>query len=192
MNKYHRQHSKEIKDIMRTDRFGKMDYKKARRKWRKGIRAFPVGDSGTWQSFDCSRLVLSREQLREVGQAYSMISRYAAERRLEITWEFDPLLDGYVLYGRGRAYTGQRFGFRHIISAHDIRYYRGSLVDIAYYIIPRLDHELDKNGFYPPKLEENYILDPCWEIRSDGGIRLREVSLIPNPRKGIWNENKGY
>lgn len=186
MNKHNRQRSKEIKDIMRTDRFGKMDYKQARRKWQNGIRAFPVGDSGNWLSFDCSRLGFSREQLREVGQAYYMIARYAAERCLEASWEFDHLSDGYVLYVRGRTYTGQRFGFRQIISVHDLTYYRGSLVDIAYYIIPRLDHALNKNGFYPPKLEEeNYILDPCWEIRSDGTRRLREVSLIPNPRKGI-------
>jgi hypothetical protein len=114
-----------------------------------------------------------------------MISRYTAERHLETTWEFDPFADGYILRVTGRAYTGQRFGFRQIISVRDLQYYRGSLIDIAYYIIPRLDHELDKNGFYPPKLEENYILDPCWEIRSDGNMRLREVSLIPNPRKGI-------
>jgi hypothetical protein len=185
MNKYNRQRSKEIKDIMRTDRFGKMDYKQARRKWRKGIRAFPVGDSGNWLSFDCSRLNLSREQLREIGQAYYMIARYAAERRLDTAWEFDPFADGYILRITGRTYTGQRFGFRQIISASDLTYYRGSLVDIAYYIIPRLDHELDKNGFYPPKFEENYILDPCWEIRSDGSMRLREVSLMPNPRKGM-------
>ena len=33
-------------------------------------------------------------------------------------------------------------------------------------------------------MEENYILDPCWEIRADGSLRLREVSIIPNPMKG--------
>lgn len=185
MNKYNRQRSKEIKDIMRADRFGKMGYKQARREWRKGIRAFPVGDSGEWLSFDCSRLNFSRKQLQEVGQAYSMIARYAAERHLETTWEFDPFADGYVLRLTGRAYTGQRFGFSYAFSMYHLQQCRGPLTGIANYAIRRIDQELHRRGFYPPKLEENYILDPCWEIRSDGTMRLREVSLIPNPRKGI-------
>ena len=32
--------------------------------------------------------------------------------------------------------------------------------------------------------ESNYILDPCWQIRPDGSLRLLEVSLNPNQKKG--------
>lgn len=185
MNKYDRQRSKEIKDIIRTDQFGKMDYKQARRKWKNGVRAFPVGDSGQWLAFDCSKFNFSRKQLQEVGQAYYMIARYAAERHLETNWEFYPFADGYVLYIRGRTYTGQRFGFQHVLSTYHLQQCRGPLAGLANYIIRKLDRELHRQGFYPPKLDESdYILDPSWMILPDGSVRLYEVSLIPNPRKG--------
>lgn len=43
MNKYQKEKSHEIRDIMRADKFGRTTYKEAKRKWRKGIRAFPIG-----------------------------------------------------------------------------------------------------------------------------------------------------
>ena len=33
----------------------------------------------------------------------------------------------------------------------------------------------------PPK---NYIFDPCWVMRPDGSMWLREISVIPDPMKG--------
>jgi hypothetical protein len=38
MNKYQKEKSREIRDIMRTDPWRKMSYKEAKRKWRNGIR----------------------------------------------------------------------------------------------------------------------------------------------------------
>ena len=33
-------------------------------------------------------------------------------------------------------------------------------------------------------MEESSVLDPCWVMRPDGSAYLREVSLIPKPKKG--------
>lgn len=42
MNKHRKTISREIKDIMLTDKFGRMSYKEAKRKWKKGFRSVPI------------------------------------------------------------------------------------------------------------------------------------------------------
>lgn len=37
--------------------------------------------------------------------------------------------------------------------------------------------------------EPNYILDPSWIVRPDGSLYLREISIIPNPKKGRRMKN---
>lgn len=33
------------------------------------------------------------------------------------------------------------------------------------------------------QLNSDYIFDPCFVIRPDGSMHLREISIIPNPEK---------
>lgn len=147
MNKYQKEKSREIRDIMRTDKWGKMTYKEARRKWRNGIRAFPVGAASLYESFDLGRLGLSRNKMRELGQAYSDIATYSAMHGLNFRCYLDSHFDQYILRFTGRNYnTGKSYGFSASVTSDLIRQSTCSLVFLAKYILEQLDHEVKTHG----------------------------------------------
>ena len=153
MNRRDKEKSREIRDIMRTDKWGRMTYKQAHSKWKKGIRAFRVGDNGRWIAFNGGRYGFSREQLRELGRGYFRIAKYAKERHMTLEWEYNSFWNFVVLYASGRTFTGERFGYRQVIDIYDLRHSRCSFEYLANHIIDNMDRELNKYGFYPPKYE---------------------------------------
>ena len=161
MNKYRKEKSREIRDIMRTDPWRRMSYKEAKRKWRKGIRAFPVGAARLYKSFDLCRLGLSRSKIREFGQAYTDIVKYSTAHGLDFRLEYETHFDTYVFYFTGMNYiTGKRYGFRGSIASDVIRQSTCSFAFLAKYILEQLDHEVKTKGIgFKP--EYKYI--PIWD-----------------------------
>lgn len=155
MNKFNKEKSSEIRDIMRTDNWGRMTYKGARRKWRKGTRVVWFSPKGPFMAFDNDRLCLSRKKLREFALVHVKILKYANERCLEVEWEHVPFYHALVLRVSGRAFNGKRFGYRQLIDIFDFRLSNCSCEDLANRIIDNLDRELNRNGFYPPKYERS-------------------------------------
>lgn len=154
MNKYQKEKSREIRDIMRTDPWRRMSYKEAKRKWRKGIRAFPVGSTHSYELFDLGRLGLSRGKMRELGKAYFEILEYTAIHGLDFRCIYDRTFDQYVLRFTGRNYhTGKVHGFSSGISSDVIRQSNCSLVFLAKYILEQLDHEVQTHNI---GLKPNY------------------------------------
>lgn len=190
MNKYQKERSREIRDIMRSDGFGRMTYKEAKRKWRKGIRAFRIGDMYAWKAADISHLGFTHKQLKEVGKAYHEIIKYCAKNSLAFTCQYEPYFDSYQLGFRGRSLDGKMYSQRHSVTATLLRQYTGSVVDIAEYVLHAVDHELQKSGFIVPadtEIQSMYprmtlppwcMLDPGYSIKSDGSIRINEISII--------------
>lgn len=163
MNKYQKEKSREIRDIMRTDKWGKMTYKEAKRKWRNGIRAFPAGSTLPYKAFDLGKFGLSRSKLRELRQAYAEIVKYAVAHGLDFRWEFESPFDQYVLRFTGTNYnTGERHGFRTAVSGDAIRQSTCSLVFLAKYILERLDREVQIYGI-GLKPEFNYKFTPVYD-----------------------------
>lgn len=157
MNKRQKEKSREIRDIMRTDRWRKMTYKEAKRKWRKGVRAFPVGTSHMYESFDLGRLGLSRSKMRELGQAYAKIVEYSVMHGLDFECEYSTTLDQYTLHFKGKNYiTGKCYRFGARIGTTEITQVACSLDSLADYILRQLDHEVEINGI-GPKPEYRYI-----------------------------------
>lgn len=156
MNKYQKERSREIRDIMRTDLFGRMTYKEAKRKWRKGIRAFRVGDTHIWEAFDLARLGFSRSKMREVGQAYHKIAECCAKNELKFHCSYaHHFLDEYILDFRGTDYnTGRQFGITHRVSSGVLRQERCSLAFLAEHIIEEVDCQLKANDIRSVKLKK--------------------------------------
>ena len=151
MNKFDKEKSREIRDIMRTDKWGRMTYKEARREWRKGTRVVWFSPEGPWMAFDNNRLCLSHKKLREFALVHTKILKYTNERCLEVEWEHEPFRHALILRVSGRAFNGKRFGYRQLVDIFDCIRSECPSEYLASMIIDRLDHELHKYGFYPPK-----------------------------------------
>ena len=162
MNKHNKEKSREIRDIMRTDKWGRMTYKEARRKWRKGTRVVWFSPKGPWMAFDNNRLCLPRKKLREFALVHTKILKYANERCLEVEWEKVSFNSMLVLRISGRAFNGKRFGYRQAFDIFDFRLFNCSCEDLANRIVYNLDRELNRNGFYPPKYERPEPILKWW------------------------------
>lgn len=141
MNKYQKERSREIRDIMRSDGFGRMTYKEARRKWRAGIRAFRIGDMYAWKAVDLGRFRFSREKLKEVGRAYYKILMYCAERGLTFTCDYKSYYDYYLLSFKGKSFDDMRYRVDHSVTV-DLIQCATSLVDLTDYILEKVNAEL--------------------------------------------------
>jgi hypothetical protein len=152
MNKYQKERSREIRDIMRTDVWDKMTYKEARRQWRSGIRAFRCGDTHIWKSYNLAHLGFSRSKMREVGQAYYKIYEYCVRNGLTFTCEYEPFFDSYQFRFKGGYLQGRpMYASGHAIARDRIMRYGGSVVDIADWILKELDRQLTNSGFIAPE-----------------------------------------
>lgn len=149
MNRHQKQKSREIKDIMRTDVWRKMSYKEAKRKWKSGIRAFPIGPNQTWRMFYLARLRYNRERLRELGQAVHMLISYATGKGMTLTVEYWPSIDSYWLKFRGKDISGTSFGAATRVTAIMLRQYAGPLQDVARFIAKNTDREIEELGVTP-------------------------------------------
>lgn len=153
MNKYQKEKSREIRDIMRSDPWGRMTYKEAKRKWRKGIRAFRIGDMQSLHALkavDLAHLGFTRSKLREVGQAYHNIIKYCAKRELAFDCCYEPRSDYYWLKFKGRSWDGRMCEVRTSVTADSLRQYAGSVVDIAEHVLSEVDERFKKLDFVPP------------------------------------------
>lgn len=139
MNKYQKEKSREIRDIMRSDNWRRMTYKEAKRKWRKGIRAFRIGDMYAWKAANLSHLGFSRKQLKEIGKAYHKISLYSTNRNLIFDCYHEVHVDSYILRFTGWAYNGKKFGIGQVVSCDQIRQYSGSLLDITHRVLEEVE-----------------------------------------------------
>lgn len=168
MNKHNKQKSREIRAIMRTDKWGRMTYREARRKWKNGTRVVWFSPNGPFMALDNNRLCLSYTKLREFARVHTEILKYANERYLEVEWEHESFSTMLVLRVSGRAFNGKRFGYRQLVDIFDFRLSKCPPEYLASMIIDKLDHELHECGFYPPKLvrplleipEDPYCLTP--------------------------------
>lgn len=173
MNKHQKEKSREIRDIMRSDGFGRMTYKEAKRKWKKGIRAFRIGDMHAWKAADISHLGFSHKQLKEVGKAYYKVLVYCSDRRLLFSCYYESCFDSYVLRFSGLSVDGKKYGISQSITGDLIRQYRGSLMDITERLLEMVNHRLreftlpsvvktdiDEKSLYP-----RIVIHP-WDARS--------------------------
>lgn len=171
MNKYQKEKSREIRDIMRSDGFGRMTYKEAKRKWRKGIRAFRIGDMYAWKEADISHLGFNRKQLQEAGRAFYKILTYCSERNLGFNCFYEAGVDSYILRFTGRSVDGKRFGIMHAVNGESIRYYAGSLSTLTHRMLDEINCRLQK--FIFPDV-----------IKTD----LNTESLYPRMTVHPWNQ----
>lgn len=142
MNKYQKEKSREIRDIMRSDNFGRMAYKEAKRRWRKGIRAFKVGNE--WVGVDIAHLGFSRKQIMEAGRAYLKVLEYCTKRNLKLDCYYDHHTDAYILRFHGRSVDRKAYYVGHAVSALNLRYYRGSLMDITERVLDDVNSRLQE------------------------------------------------
>lgn len=142
MNKYQKERSREIRDIMRSDRWGRMTYKEAKRKWRNGVRAFRIGDMYDWKAADISHLGFSRKQLKEVGQAYYKILKYCAERGLTFDCVHDRYFDFYEMSFKGRTVDGKHYRVNQKVTGELVRQCTGRLVDLTDHVLENVNVQL--------------------------------------------------
>ena len=118
MNKRQKEKSREIRDIMRTDKWGRMTYQEAKRKWRKGVRALPM----------------------------AKLAHCAAERGLTVDYTYEPALDYHLLRFVGRDIFGHRYGYSITLMGYELRMHRCSIHNLVDRIIADLDYGLAKLG----------------------------------------------
>lgn len=161
MNRYRKVISREIKDIMRTDKWGRMTYKEAKRKWKAGIRAFPIGPDQRWVEFEVGRLGFNRDRLRELGQAVYMLISYASGKGMKLTVEYWPSTDAYYLKFRGKDISGKPFGTAIFVTATLLRQCEVSLLDVVRHVVKYTDREIEALGVTPaPKGFITYVKVP--------------------------------
>ena len=200
MNKYQKARSREIKDIIRADpyegapvspwRFGRMSYKQARREWKRGIRAFRVGNTWVWKAADMGHLGFDREKLREVGQAYYKIYEFAIRNSYTLDCRYDSYFDACLLKFSGWLPDGQKYSTGASLTSDLLRHYRGSLVDIAENIINAVDREFTKRGYIARRTTIAEMYPPIFrkpgsfpsEEQIHGGFTTRYL--------GKWDVNK--
>lgn len=95
MNRHKRHIHELIRDIQRSDRFGRMTYKQARRKYKEGVRAIPIKfTTGTrWMLMDFGEIGIRSSEAKRLGseltdifisalyKGYNVYVSYEAERR---------------------------------------------------------------------------------------------------------------
>lgn len=145
MNKRQKEKSREIRDIMRTDKWSRMTYKEAKGCWRNGIRAYKVGD--LWIANDLASLGFSRSNLLELGRVHHKLLKYAAERHLRFSCGYEPRLDAFEMRFYGRAVDGDVYTVSHTISGDTLRKYRGSLMDTADRVLDKVNRRLQEFVF---------------------------------------------
>lgn len=179
MNKYQKEKSREIRDIMRTDLFGRMTYKEAKRKWRNGIRAFRVGNPkmNTWIVKDLAHLGFSRSKLMELSRAYHKVLKYCAERNLGFTCSYDPYFDHYDLRFNGWSVDRKKYTVMHSVTGACIRQCRGSLMDIAELVLEKVNRQLQEFVFpsvikAPVEIESLYpkLVLHDWKIQNPEAV----------------------
>lgn len=186
MNKYQKEISREIKDIMRSDHWHKMTYKEARRKWRSGIRAFLVDNhTDSWVAGNFHHLGLSRSRLRELGRAYRKIIMYCAERNLHVHFYHDPPLDYMTIRFSGWSLSGQKYSIAHNIHGVQIRQFAGSLEYITNYILEKVNNELRECCFPSP------IRSDIFELSRNAINPYYGEKILINPPVGIVRVSKG-
>lgn len=91
MNKYHRNRHLAIRNIQRTDPFGRMSYREARRKYKAGYRAVPVGNGyfTRWSMLNFGTDGLTLAQSRKLGEEYTTISEHAESAQFKATMRYD-------------------------------------------------------------------------------------------------------
>lgn len=205
MNRHQKQKSREIKDIMRADKFGRRTYKEAKRAWKTGIRAFPIGPNQSWRTFHLARLRFNRERLRELGQAVYMLMSYATGKGMEFTCEYWPWCDSYRLKFSGKDISGKSFCGSTQVGIIMLRQFAGPLQNLASFVAKNTDCEIKSLGVTPVRgkyamveipndrlaltpvepilgkfieRDDKLIFDPTIERRADGSFSITEVSLI--------------
>lgn len=177
MNKYQKEKSREIRDIMRSDGFGRMTYKEAKRKWRNGIRAFRIGDMYAWMAADIAHLGFSRGKLREVGQAYNKVLAYCGERNLGLMCYYVAVSDHYTLRFSGWSADGKKFAVMHAVSGDTIQHCKGSLLDITHRVLEEVNCRLQefifpsvvKTDLNAESLYPRMTLHP-WDLRTPEAV----------------------
>lgn len=91
MNKHHRNRHLEIRNIQRTSWLGTMTYREARRKYKAGYRAIPVGNGyfTRWflLYFGSDKFALA--QSRKLGEEYTLISEHAESHQFKAAMRYD-------------------------------------------------------------------------------------------------------
>lgn len=186
MNKHQRRRSREIKAIANADKWGKTTYKEAKRKWKKNIRAFPVGRTTEWVVADLSYLKLSQQRMDELGWAVRYLIHHANEKNMTLDIVYAPCIGAYKLTFRSNPLILQnRFGYTISVTADLIRW-GVSPITVAGHIVKDMDYGLSKLSvdttakIEPSRVvfDERLIFDPTIVFDKDGSFRITEVSLI--------------
>lgn len=180
MNKPQRIRSREVKAIMNADKWGKLTYKEAKRKWKKNIRAFPVGLTTEWVVSDLSHLELSQKRMDELGWAVRHLIYKAEEKHMSLEIVFDYNVRAYRLYFRSDpTVLRNHFGYYNTVSVELIKRCI-SPIAIAGYIVTDMENELAKLPFdTTAKIETSRIVFERTFIRDkDGELRIFEVSPL--------------
>lgn len=159
MNKHQKEKSREIRDIMRASPYkgspvspwllGRMSYKQAKREWKRGIRAFRLGNMWIWKVADLSHLGFNRAKLREVGLVYYKIYEYCIRNGLTFVCEYESVLDAYLLRFTGWLPDGQKYGMGHLVPSDVLRQCIESLEDVVEYFLNIVDREFTNAGYIP-------------------------------------------
>lgn len=164
MNRHQKQKSREIKDIMRTDKWGRMTYKEAKRKWKSGIRAFRVGDSYIWKAANLAALGYTREQMRDIGAAYEKVLKYAAERDLRFDCYYEAATNAYILRFKGVNGRGIHYGVSYAVGGYELRRMRGSLGQLTHRVLDEVNCRLQK-FIFPPVAKKETVEIESWYPR---------------------------
>ena len=103
MNKHNRNRHLAIRNIQRTSWFGTMTYSEARRKYKAGYRAIPVGKGyfARWFLLNFGSYGLTLTQTRKLGEEYTLISEHAESAQFKATMRYDVKLHCLVFNYRG-------------------------------------------------------------------------------------------
>lgn len=162
MNRHQKEKSREIKDIMRTDVWRKMSYKEAKRKWKSGIRAFRVGDAYIWKAANLAGLGYTREQMRDLGQAYKKVIDYAVDRDLRFDCYYDSSTNAYTLRFKGVNGRGIHYGISYTVSSYELCQMRGSLEQLTHHILDEVNCQLQEFMFPPVVKKETISVEDLW------------------------------
>lgn len=103
MNKYRRNQHLAIRNIQRTSWFGSITYREARRKYKAGYRAIPVGKGyfAKWFPFYFGSDKLTLTQVRKLGEEHTLISEHAESHQFKTTMRYDVDMHCLLLKYRG-------------------------------------------------------------------------------------------
>lgn len=103
MNKHNRNRHLAIRNIQRTNWFGTMTYREARRKYKAGYRAIPVGTGyfARWFLLNFGSDGLTLAQTRKLGEEYTLISEHAESAQFKATMHYDVKMHCLVFKYRG-------------------------------------------------------------------------------------------